>query len=482
MSKKLKGLLFFILEVAALSVILYFVKEKLEASHHHEVNTYLPMLIDIAFLSLFANFGGKLAKAFGIAPMAGKIIMGIVAGPAVLGVLQPDAPGVELARLAGVLFILFEAGLHFDMDLLKKNIGIATLVAFAGVLIPLVSFALLGHYVFHLEWMPAIFLGGVFTATSVGLSVEALKRAGKLESNLGNQIVGAAVIDDILGVVILTILAKVAATSGAGSEAAEHATEATTHGAEVMVQGAEHAADVATGAAHAAEAASGMNPFVALAIGVVVFLVSTYILWNMGVADKIAQYLNRQYSNSATGIFTRFFFGMLMLGSSIAALLGLEPVLGAFGIGVVLSKVDNEIKHSAWEKIEGYMHIFVGGFLVSIGTMLPREALLQPKVWMLAVIFTIIGFIGKYLVRYFFKNKKDGKLVGYAMAIRGEVGLVFVAVALANNALDPTMASAALLGVIIVTVLGAILFEKEVMKQVREEQGDNKMETDNSAV
>ena len=186
----------------------------------------------------------------------------------------------------------------------------------------------------------------------------------------------------------------------------------------------------------------------------------------LGIADKLVKYLNNNYQHNSTGIFTRFFFGMLMLGASLAAVLGLEPVLGAFGIGVVLSKVDNEIKHSAWEKIEGYMHIFVGGFLVSIGTMLPRAALVDFKVWLWAIAFTILGFVGKYIVKYFFKNKKDGKLVGLAMSIRGEVGLVFVAVALANHALDQTMASAALLGVILVTILGAILFEKEVMKQV----------------
>ena len=434
MKDKLKALLFFTLEVAVMSAILYFVRGKLVDSHNHEVSHYMPMLIDIAFLALFASLGGRMAKAIRVAPMAGKIIMGVIAGPAVLGVLQPDAAGVELARLIGVLFILFEAGLHFDMDLLKKNIGIAMAVAFGGVLIPLLSFAALGHYVIGLEWLPSIFLGGIFTATSVGLSVEALKRAGKLQTNLGNQIVGAAVIDDILGVVILTVLAKIA-SSGTG---------------------------------HAVE--GGTNPFVLLAIGVIVFLVATYVLWNMGIADKIAKYLNKQYSNNSTGIFTRFFFGMLMLGASVAALLGLEPVLGAFGIGVVLSKVDNEIKHSAWEKIEGYIHIFVGGFLVSIGTMLPRAALMNFKVWMWAILFTILAFVGKYLVKYLFKNKQEGKLVGLAMSIRGEVGLVFVAVALANHALDETMAAASLLAVILVTVLGAILFEKEIMKQAASEK------------
>ena len=183
MKDKVKGLLLFILEIAVIAGILYFVRGKLVDSHNHEVSHYMPMLIDIAFLALFASLGGRMAKAIRVAPMAGKIIMGVIAGPAVLGVLQPDAAGVELARLIGVLFILFEAGLHFDMDLLKKNIGIAMAVAFGGVLIPLLSFAALGHYVIGLEWLPSIFLGGIFTATSVGLSVEALKRAGKLQTN-----------------------------------------------------------------------------------------------------------------------------------------------------------------------------------------------------------------------------------------------------------------------------------------------------------
>jgi len=441
--KKIKTLGLIVVEVVVLSLVLYYLRSALLLNHHHEVNTIMPMLVDIAFLALFASFGGRLAKTFGFAPMAGKIILGIVAGPALLGVLSPYAEGVELARLAGVLFILFEAGLHFDMELLKKNIKIATMVAFGGVLVPLVSFALLGYYVFNLEWLPAIFLGGVFTATSVGLSVEALKRAGKLETNLGNRIVGAAVIDDILGVVILTALSKFSEGN--------------------------------------LEAMS----MVWLGVSVFGFLVGAYILWSWGIADKIAKYLDRHYTQTSTGIYTRFFFGSLIGAGALAGVIGLEPVLGAFGIGVVLSKIDNEIKHEAWEKIEGYMHIFVGGFLVSIGTMLPRSALVSWKVWGLALVFTVLAFVGKYLVRYLFKDKKEGHLVGLAMSIRGEVGLVFVAVALANHALSDTYASSALLAVILVTILGAILFERAVSGELAPEVAnisivDSPQDVDNS--
>ncbi|OGH93629.1 MAG: hypothetical protein A2538_04215 [Candidatus Magasanikbacteria bacterium RIFOXYD2_FULL_41_14] len=421
---KIKGIILLILETLGAALILFYLRKALISSENHEVSVILPMLIDIAFLAFFASFGGRLAKIIHIAPMAGKIIMGIIAGPAVLGVIAPYSEGVELSRLAGVLFILFEAGLHFDMELLKKNWLVATIIAHVGVIIPLISIGLLGHYAFGMAWMPAIFLGGVFTATSVGLSVEALKRAGKLETDMGNKIIGAAVIDDILGVLVLTILAKLSS-----------------------------------------EGHLEAMGIVWIIVAVVAFFGGAYILWNMGIAQSIAKYLDTHYVDSSTGPHTRFFFGALMMAGALAAVIGLEPVLGAFGIGVVLSKVDNEIKHSTWEKIEGHMHIFVGGFLVSIGTMLPREALLSAKAWLLAIILTIIGFVGKYLTRYLVKDKVEGHLVGLAMSIRGEVGLVFVAVALANHVLDDVTAAAALLGVIIVTVIGAIWFEKAVMKQ-----------------
>ncbi len=431
MVQKIKTLLLIAVETAVAAAALHYLREALMHSHHHEINTIMPILLDIAFLAMFASFGGRLANVFGIAPMAGKIVMGIIAGPAVIGVISPYAMGVEIARLAGVLFILFEAGLHFDLELLKKNIGIATAVAFGGVLIPLISFAALGHYVIGMEWLPAIFLGGIFTATSVGLSVEALKAAGKLETNMGNRIVGAAVIDDILGVLVLTVLAKLSAAGAVG--------------------------------AHGEAGGLDVMTLVWLGVSVVAFFGGAYAMWSAGLADKVAKYLDRHYSNT-TGPYTRFFFGSLMLGGTLAAVVGLEPVLGAFGIGVVLSKVDNEIKHETWEKIEGYIHIFVGGFLVSIGTMLSREAIMNPKAWFWAIIFTVLGLIGKYVVKYLFKDRHEGHQVGLAMAIRGEVGLVFVAVAISNHVLSDTMAAASLLAVILVTVVGAILFEKAVMK------------------
>ena len=418
--KKTKHILLLITEFAVAAAALYWARDALVHNHHHEINTIMPILIDIAFLAVFASLGGKLAKDIGIAPMAGMIALGVIAGPAVLGTLPSHSVGVEFARMAGVLFILFEAGLHFDLHLLKKYIKVATIVAFAGVLIPLITFVGLGLYFFNLPWIQAAFLGGIFTATSVGLAVEALRKAGKLSTPLGTKIIAAAVIDDILGVIMLTALVKMS------------------------------------------EGHFEVSGLLVLLLTVALFIIATFVLWNYGFADRIAKYLNRFYDHNIEATYTRFFFGALVLGSALAAIVGLEPVLGAFGAGVVISKIDDQIKHDAWEKIEGYMHIFVGGFLVSIGTLLTKEALVSLQVWMVAIVFTWLAFYGKFVVAYMLKNREEGALIGSAMAIRGEVGLVFIAVAISNNALRPDLASAALLAVILVTVWGAIEFERRI--------------------
>ena len=421
--KKSYSFVLLLFELAVLCLGLHYLHIGLGVSHSDDMRIIMPILVDIAFLAMFASFGRRLALFFGVAPMAGKIVTGIIVGPALFGVLGAGDTGVELARVAGVLFILFEAGLHFDPALLKKNTALACRVALVGVGVPLVSFTILGYVFLSMPFVSALFLGGIFTATSVGLSVELLKRAKMLQTNLGNKIIGGAIIDNILGVIILTSLIKVS------------------------------------------EGHTTLLPFVILAFVVVFFVIGTYMLWSSGVADKIARYLDKHYADGGTQLYTRFFFGALILAAALAGVVGLEPVLGAFGVGVVLSKVDNKIKQSAWEKIEGYTHIFVGAFLVSIGTMLPRAILLSLEVWFFALLFTALGFIGKYLVKYFFAKKPDGRLVGYAMSIRGEVGLVFVAVALANGMLEDVYASAALLAVILVSILGAICFQHEIHKQ-----------------
>jgi len=137
--KKSYSFVLLLFELAVLCLGLHYLHIGLGVSHSDDMRIIMPILVDIAFLAMFASFGRRLALFFGVAPMAGKIVTGIIVGPALFGVLGAGDTGVELARVAGVLFILFEAGLHFDPALLKKNTALACRVALVGVGVLLVS-------------------------------------------------------------------------------------------------------------------------------------------------------------------------------------------------------------------------------------------------------------------------------------------------------------------------------------------------------
>lgn len=420
---KLKTLFLVILESAVAILILNYLKPILLSNDNYEISTILPILLDISFLAIFASFGARLAKIFNLAPMAGKIFMGIIVGSALFGVIDPYAQGVEIARLAGMFFILFEAGLYFDLAILKKNFGSNSLSAIATTVVQLSIFSLAGYFIIDLNWLPAVFLGGIFTATSLGLSISALKAGNKLHSEAGDKIMSIALISNVLGMLILTILGK-------------------------FLYGNAEIGDIFL-----------------ISLSVLVFVFIAYAMWATGFAGKAGKYLNEHYKTTSTGSYTRFFFGALILACGLTAAVGLEPILGAFGIGIILSKIDNEIKNEVWEKIQGYMHIFVGGFLVSLGTMLTRESLLDYKMWLYVLLFVILAFIGKYFVRYFYKDSKEGKIVGLATTVRGEIGLVFITLAIVNNVFNDSISSAILLAIVVVSSLGIILFENEASKQ-----------------
>ena len=408
------------LEVIAISGLVLFIRGALPEIPNYELNLILPILIDIAFLAVFASMGYRIANLLGFSPMAGKIIMGVVAGPAVLGLFSPHSTGVELARVAGILFILLESGLHFDINRLKRNFLIALSVASVGVLVPLFSFFFLGIYVLNLDPLPSLFLGGLFSASSLSLSVQILRSFGSLRSDIADKIISSTLIDHILSVMILVILSRF---SVAGLENTD-----ITH----------------------------------ILLVIALFFLTVYVMWASDAAKKLVGHINKHLNHTQSDPHTRLFFGSLIVSATLAAIVGLEPALGAFGLGIILSRLGTRVKEITWYRMEGYMHIFAGGFMVSIGMLLPRDTLLSPYPWLLAIVFTILAFLGKYVVRFLFRDGDEGHLVGYAMAIRGEIGIVFLALAVSYGILNEIFVTASLLSIIMLSILGSMLFEKEI--------------------
>lgn len=407
------------LEFIGLALLVMWIRPGVANMHGELAQQAFAILIDIGVLGMLATIGSKAAELFDLSGFAGMVLFGFIAGPALFGILSADSVGLALAQVAGVLFILFEAGLHFDVTLLQKHIKTATLVALTGVLVPLGVFTFAGMYFFDLSPVAAILLGGIFSGTSVGLIIESLRRHHCITPATRNELIGAAVIEDVLAVLVLTFAVQ-------------------------MVNGS-----------------ATISHSIAFLSAVTIFIVGTIVLWHFGFARRIARHLDQYHDHSVEPAYTRFFFGMMIVGSALAVLAGLEAILGAFGTGVVLSKIDDEIIQDAWKKIEGYMHIFAGGFFVSIGAMIPVEAVQTWSVWVTAVVLAVLAFVSKYVVAIWYTNKKKQRLFGYAFTIRGEIGLVFITIVAATGALSDRLLSASILAVILVTLVGGYFLEKE---------------------
>ena len=161
-------------------------------------------LLDIAIILAMTKSFSLVSKKFNMPPVVGALIAGIILGPVVLNVVSPSDSVLNLAEV-GVVVLMFQAGLETDIDELKKSGIPAFVIALCGVLIPLIMGAVLS-VIYGNNIMESIFIGVILTATSVSITVEALQDMGHLKGRVGTAILGAAIIDDILGIVLLSIM------------------------------------------------------------------------------------------------------------------------------------------------------------------------------------------------------------------------------------------------------------------------------------
>ena len=170
-------------------------------------------LFEIALILLSTKVLGIITKRFALPQVVGSLLAGLIMGPAMLNILQETALMDQLAEL-GVIVLMFNAGLETDLGELKKAGKSAFIIALIGVLVPLAGGFVLASF-FNRgpdTMLQNCFIGVVLTATSVSITVETLKEIGKLSTRSGNAILGAAIIDDVLGIIALTIITSLAGT------------------------------------------------------------------------------------------------------------------------------------------------------------------------------------------------------------------------------------------------------------------------------
>jgi Kef-type K+ transport system membrane component KefB len=358
---------------------------------------------------------GAVAQRFGQPAVVGELIAGVILGSSVLGLVDPANPVIRSLAELGVLVLLFEIGLHTDFKSLVNVGNEATTVAVVGVALPFglgygVSIAL------GLAVLPSIVAGAALTATSIGISARTLSDLNQLETPEGQIVLGAAVLDDIVGLVILSVVS--ALVGGAALSA----------GRIVMTS--------------------------AIAIG---FVVAAILLGAL-LIPPIFRLIGKIEVSGTLGV-AGLVFAFLLAWLADAA--GSATIIGAFSAGLVLHNTPQ--RDSIEKTTTGIGHFFVPIFFVSVGAAVDIRTLGQPGALALGAALVAVGVIGKFLAGYapfWFKGSKS--LVGIAMIPRGEVGLIFAQMGLATGALTSDLYSAIALTVLATTFITPPLLAMKV--------------------
>jgi Kef-type K+ transport system membrane component KefB len=367
----------------------------------HESTHLLLVLVAI----IVATKGlGEIAQRIGQPAVLGELVAGVVLGASLFGILDPTQPVIAALAELGVLVLLFEIGLHTDLRSLIDVGASATVVAVVGVAVP---FAL-GYASAHLLGLgvvPAIVCGAALTATSIGISARVLSDLGQLVTPEGQIVLGAAVLDDVIGLIILSVVSTLA------------------NGASVSIGSVAVSTVAAVG-------------FIAVAL----FL-------GQHLAPPVFRLIARIETSGTLGLSALAFAFLL---AWLAAGVGSAPIIGAFAAGLVLHGTPQ--RQAIERKVTTLGQFFVPIFFAAVGAAVDLRTLADRRVALVGGALILVALLGKFVAGYapwWFRGNKA--LIGVAMVPRGEVGLIFAQMGLTTGALDVSLFSAIALMVMVTT-------------------------------
>lgn len=371
----------------------------------------MDLLLTIILFLIAAKIGEEIAERVKMPPVMGELLFGIVIGPSILGVVAPSE-FTDMLGSIGIIVLLFLVGMDTDISDLKKSGKPSFLSALGGVFVPMI-FGFTVAYFLGFPKTESIFIGAILTATSVGITVRALVDMKKLDTSIGMTILGAAVIDDIMGIIILTVLGSLASFSIFG--------------------------------------------FFGV-IGKILLFFALALYLGFKLMPLIMRKVQRFRAPEALLSFSLIF----MLGISlIAKSIGLAAIIGAFFGGVILHRVSQ--KEIISEKVYslGYS-IFIPIFFVNIGVetnieAIPEVGLLALAIILVAVISKIVGAgIGAKLGGF---KYKDSLKVGIGMIPRMEVALIIARTGLKLGIIGESVFSITIVLVMVTTLITPLLLK-----------------------
>jgi Kef-type K+ transport system membrane component KefB len=373
------------------------------------------VLLAFAAALFGAKLFGELAERVGQPAVLGELLAGIILGPSVLG-LVPLSDAIFVLAEIGVALLLFEVGLETNLEDLVRVGGPALTVALAGMLLPFAG----GYFVTRAlgyETLTATFVGAALTATSIGITARVLSELKVLATREGQIILGAAVADDVLGLVILAVVSKVA-----GGGQIDGATVAKSTG---------------------------------LAIGFLVVAIAVGIPLGRRMVHVVGK-------ASVRGMLGAVCVAFALLVAWAAKKADSAPIVGAFAAGMALARTNR--RHDIDHALKPVVDIFAPVFFVYVGAAV-NVKLLNPFVaenrpaLLLGLLLTVIGFLGKFAAGFCAWGKVRRAFIGAGMVPRGEVGLIFASVGLATKALPDRVFVAVLVAVFATTFVAPPLLK-----------------------
>ena len=383
-------------------------------------------LLRLAVILLCTKLLGILTKRVSLPQVVGALIAGVLQGPACFGLIGETTFLDQIAEL-GVIVLMFTAGLETDLDGLKRSGKAAFVIALIGVIVPLAAGFAVACFFNRGEFLQNVFIGVILTATSVSITVETLKELGKLSTRSGNAILGAALIDDVLGIVALTIVTSMAG-QGAG-------------------------------------------------IGIVLLKIVLFFALSLVVGVVLHKLVQKWFETTANDKrrFLVVAFALCLLYAYVAEdVFGVADITGAYIMGVIfagtpkVAYLENRFDTLSCMLLSPVFFASIG-LKVVLPQMSGAVVLFSVLLILAAVISKVVGCgLGARLCGY---TGKDAFRIGVGMISRGEVALIVANKGIASGLMNDAFFGPVVLVVIVTTVITPILL-KLVYKSKEKDYSD----------
>ena len=378
-------------------------------------------LLDLALILLSTKLLGLLTRKFNMPQVVGALLAGLILGPAMIGILQETDFTSKLSEV-GVITLMFTAGLETDMQEMKKAGKTCFIIALIGVIVPLIGgFALAS--VFNTQpndakcslFLQNVFIGVVLTATSVSITVETLKELGKLNTRAGNAILGAAVIDDILGIICLTLITSMADSS--------------------------------------------------INIGTTLVKIVLFFILAIGVGvifNKLFEKYQEYYNKDMRRFVIIGFVFCLLLSYCAEKFFGVADITGAYLAGMIISNTQRSKYIS--NRFETLNYAFLSPvFFASVGLQVTLPSM-TTNIIIFALLLTVVAILSKIVgcglgAKLCGLSNKESVQVGMGMISRGEVALI-----VASKGSSLGLMSSALFGPVVIVVIVTTIVAPIVLK------------------